>query len=48
MSVLANRQGAATGLRNGRLNPPRGVIDAGVSQGATYSLMTGSQIEFWT
>jgi len=31
-----------------RLRPPRGAIYAGVSQGGTYSLMPGSQIEFWT
>ena len=48
MSAPANRQRAATGLRNDRLRPPRGVIDAGVSQSGTYSLMPGSQIEFWT
>ena len=48
MSASANRQRAATGLRNDRLRPPRGAIYAGVSPGGTYSLMLGSQIEFWT
>ena len=48
MSASANRQRAATGLNTDRLRLSRGVIYAGVSKGGTYSLIYGSQIEFWT
>jgi hypothetical protein len=48
MSAPANSQQAAKGLKNDLLLPLRGVIDAAVSTGGTYSLMSGSQAEFWT
>ena len=48
MSASANRERATTGLKTDRLRPSRGVIGTGVSKGGTYSLMPGSQIEFWT
>jgi hypothetical protein len=48
MSAPASRQRAATGRKNDQFRPSRGVIDTGVSKGGTYSLMPGSQTEFWT
>ena len=48
MSALANRQRAPAGLGSDRLWPPRGVIATGASRGGIYSLMLGSQTEFWT
>jgi hypothetical protein len=48
MSAPANSQQAAKGLKNDLLLPSGGAIDAGISTGGTYSLMSGSQAEFWT
>ena len=48
MSASANRQRAATGLKNDLLLPSRGVINADVSTGRAYSLMPSTQTEFWT
>jgi hypothetical protein len=48
MSASANSQRAAMRLKYRLLRPKLAAIDAGVSSGEKYSLMTDSQIEFWT